>query len=62
MGWVVNAMTAIPLGIMRTHFVRGWVGLMAGLDVCRKLCPTGILSLDHPVHSEVLYKGVLISP
>jgi len=41
----------------------GWVvNAKAGLDVRRKFCPGRILSLDHPVRSEILYEGVLINP
>jgi hypothetical protein len=39
-----------------THFVKGWVGLRAGLDGCGKLAPTGIRSPDRPDCSESLYR------
>jgi hypothetical protein len=39
-----------------THCTGGWVGPMAGLDVCEKSHPTGIRSPDRPARSYSLYR------
>jgi hypothetical protein len=58
MGCVVNATLRplYPRETPGTHCIGGWMGLRAGLDVCRKSRPTGIRSPDRPARSESLYR------
>jgi hypothetical protein len=51
-GWVVSTMPQ-PLYPWERP---GWVGPRAGLDVCKKSCPSGIRSRDHLPRSQSLYR------
>jgi hypothetical protein len=56
-GGQLHAPAALPPGKRPgTHFIGGWVGLRAGLDLCGYLAPTGIRSPDRPARSESLYR------
>ena len=51
-----HAPAVLPSGRRRaTHFIGGWVGLGAGLDVCRKPCRHHNSIPGRPARSETLY-------
>jgi hypothetical protein len=35
------------------HCIGDWVGPRAGLDVCEKFLPTGIINIDYPKYSGI---------
>jgi len=61
-GWLTHTPAPLPPGMTGTHCMGAGVCPGAGLDGCRKSCPTRNQFPDNPVHRKSLYLLHHLSP